>query len=100
MAEIQLNFHPEAKAFMEAVLSKGFDSKEPLSIGKQRRTNDEICKIGGIGTVKDYQGTRTEFFVDSKDVEGKMHTFSSILWVYIAIYYVMGNLEDILGLKD
>jgi len=70
MAETGLNFHPEAKAYLELKLWEAFDKDENKSIEKLRSTLDEVSKVGGVGTVKDYEGTREEHFVDSKEVDG------------------------------
>lgn len=75
MAEIELNLHPEAKAFFEATKSlwEGFASAELKSVEKFRSLIEDVAKAGGLGSMKDYEGTREEIFVESKEVEGQIN---------------------------
>ena len=72
MAQTELDLHPESKAFLEASKSlwDKFAAEGSMSVEKLRRTLEELGKVGGPGVAKDYQGTREELFVDSKEVEG------------------------------
>lgn len=82
MAEAELDLHPESKAFKEASKSlwDKFLAVGSMSMETMRSTLEEVGKIGGPGVAKDYQGTRDELFVDSKEVAG---------WILSIFFYFL-----------
>ena len=79
MAQTELDLHSESKAYMEATKSlwSRFKSVESMTMEKLRSTLEEMANVGGPGVAKDYQGTREELFVDSKEVEGWIQAISN-----------------------
>jgi len=71
MAQAELDLHPESKAFMEAskVLWDRCTTVGSASVETLRSALEEL-EAGELGVAKDYQGTREELFIDSKEVEG------------------------------